>query len=324
MNQTTFVTIVYELDLRMLILQVISAYRNFNHSQICEYIIVNNGRAVEDEKLREYLSRFLSADFFKKVRLINSKNILTDIEYAESSGQRTQQILKLRISKFINTKSYVILDAKNFFVRKSDLSLFISNEKYLTILSSYISEYWQPYIKNSLSFFNIDDRQMLERYILGYKNSDVDILSGFCDVFEHSSLNNSYSIPVEYTSLVLGGGLEVNLSINMFGKGSFIIRKDLFDEIGGYEVDNSAIPMVDYRFYLKAALHGAKISIVPYAQYYYRKNSPKSLFYTSGNNRDQKFLAKTSIQKIFEDKLGKDIATAISPMIWDVSLPVFN
>lgn len=176
-----------------------------------------------------------------------------------------------------------------------------------------------------ICFFDDDDianELMLQRYIQAYKNLDLDIISGFCDVFEHSKVNE---LPrTEYASLALGGGLEVNLSINMFGKGSFIVKKSIFDKIGGYEVDDSAVPTVDYRFYLKAALEGAKISIVPFPQYYYRKNSPKSLFYIAGNDRTQKFLAKTSVEKIFEQKFGRDLAMGISSMIWDVALPSFE
>lgn len=280
----------------------------------------------------EFLSR-------KYNQLLDIKSYISDkeplisvvIPTSDRPSLLEQALQSLEKQTYKNYEIIIVDDNSTNFLRNRELAneykcsyIYLSEKSYKGLACNIGTSYASGEL---ICFFDDDDiadRQMLERYILGYKNSDVDILSGFCDVFEHSSLNNSYSIPVEYTSLVLGGGLEVNLSINMFGKGSFIIRKDLFDEIGGYEVDNSAIPMVDYRFYLKAALHGAKISIVPYAQYYYRKNSPKSLFYTSGNNRDQKFLAKTSIQKIFEDKLGKDIATAISPMIWDVSLPVFN
>ena len=68
---------------------------------------------------------------------------------------------------------------------------------------------------------------------------------------------------------------------------------------------------------------GADISIIPQAQYFYRKNSPKSLYYLSGNNRTQQFLAKTSIQNILEKKLGRDIGKAVAPMIWNISLPSF-
>lgn len=176
-----------------------------------------------------------------------------------------------------------------------------------------------------ICFFDDDDiadRLMIERYMVAYSRMNVDILSGFCAVFEHKNSNNFKDF--EYKSLALGGGLEVNLSANMFGKGSFIVKKSIFDKVGGYEQDNTAIPTVDYRFYIKAALEDAIISTVPYIQYYYRKNSPNSLFYNIGDDRTKRFLAKTSIQSIFERKLGRDIALAISPMIWDVSLPAFN
>lgn len=176
-----------------------------------------------------------------------------------------------------------------------------------------------------ICFFDDDDiadESMIARYMRAYSLMDVDILSGFCAVFEHEKREDFHNF--EYKSLALGGGLEVNLSANMFGKGSFMVKRSIFDEVGGYEVDGCAVPMVDYRFYIKSALENAKISIVPYVQYYYRKNSPNSLFYQTGDDRTKKFLAKMSIQTILQRKLGRDIALAVAPMIWDISLPIFE
>lgn len=157
MKQTTFVTIAYELDFRMLVLQAISLYRKFEHSQIYEYIIINNGKETNTEVLKKYFKNILPIAFVSKIRFLSYKEILSEEEYRNSQGQRTQQILKLRISKFINTKSYILLDAKNFFVRKANLDLFLHNEKYYTFFSNKVSEYWIPYIQNSLSIFAIDN-----------------------------------------------------------------------------------------------------------------------------------------------------------------------
>ncbi|QIM61883.1 hypothetical protein A1D29_00310 [Pasteurellaceae bacterium Orientalotternb1] len=156
MNQTTLVTIAYELDFRMLILQAISIYRNFNHLDIHEYIIINNGNNTENKILEKYFKRIFSDTFFEKIKVIHSKDILSNDEYSNCSGQRSQQILKLRASKFVNTTNYIILDAKNFFIRKSNIRLFVGNEKYLTTFSTNISEYWTPYINNSFLELNVE------------------------------------------------------------------------------------------------------------------------------------------------------------------------
>ena len=72
---------------------------------------------------------------------------------------------------------------------------------------------------------------------------------------------------------------------NFFGKGTFIIKSDKFHMVGGYQVDETTIPMVDYRFYIRAALKGLNISIIPKSLYRYRKNSPNSLFYENKDNK---------------------------------------
>lgn len=157
MAKTTLVVIAYELDYRMLILQAISVYRNFDYAQISDYIIINNGNCANNDMLQKYFERVFPYIFFKKMKFINSADILSYEEYEKSSGQRTQQILKLRVSSIIDTESYIILDAKNFFIRKSNLNLFIDVDdgKYFTTFSNNISEYWIPYISNSFLEFNL-------------------------------------------------------------------------------------------------------------------------------------------------------------------------
>lgn len=177
-------------------------------------------------------------------------------------------------------------------------------------------------------FFDDDDiahSEMISRYVKAYSNNqNVDIISGFAAVFEHDKYITNKAVLPEYTSLALGGGLEVNLHINFFGKGTFIIKKEKFLDVGGYEVDYDKVPMVDYRFYIKSALSNLGIMIIPTIQYYYRKNSPRSLFYENLGVNNTQYLAKHSIQKIMEKKLGKDIGSAVSSMIWDISLPLFK
>ena len=179
-----------------------------------------------------------------------------------------------------------------------------------------------------ICFFDDDDiahAEMISRYVRAYSsNNNVDIISGFAAVFEHEKYVMENTILPEYTSLALGGGLEVNLHINFFGKGTFIIKKEKFLDVGGYEVDYDKVPMVDYRFYMKSALSNLNIMIIPTIQYYYRKNSPRSLFYDNLGVNNTQYLAKHSMQKIIEKKLGNDVGAAVSSMIWDVSLPLYK
>ncbi|PWD88521.1 glycosyltransferase [Ignatzschineria cameli] len=179
-----------------------------------------------------------------------------------------------------------------------------------------------------ICFFDDDDiayPEMIERYIKTFLlRPEVDILSGFANCFEHDDYIQKGKINPEYSSLALGGGLEVNLHINFFGKGTFIIKKEKFIKVGGYEVDFDSVPMVDYRFYIKAALKNLNIGNIPLNQYYYRKNSPRSLFYLNRGKVDMQFLAKTSMINILKDSLGEDIGGAFTSFIWDINLPKYE
>jgi len=179
-----------------------------------------------------------------------------------------------------------------------------------------------------ICFFDDDDLakpQMIENYMKIFSvDNSADIISGFADCFEHQIYKDSDSINVEYTSLAVGGGLPENLHINFFGKGTFVVRKQFFMNMGGYEVDDDSVPMVDYRFYIKAAINSANIIVIPIALYYYRKNSPNSLFYI---NKDKKYLqykAKKSIEKILKERLGEMIGGSIASFVWTTGMPLYE
>lgn len=177
-------------------------------------------------------------------------------------------------------------------------------------------------------FFDDDDLalpNMLTAYVTALsRDPKLDIISCFAGVFEHANWENGLMPTADYTSLAIGGNNETNFACNFFGKGTFIIRKDKFDLVKGYEEDAAAIPMVDYRFYIKSALNSLCISIIPKALYLYRKNSPNSLYYTKVDSKRTLYLAKYGIQKIFVDHFGEEMGRALIPHIWNISQPRFE
>jgi glycosyltransferase involved in cell wall biosynthesis len=179
-----------------------------------------------------------------------------------------------------------------------------------------------------ICFFDDDDLAypwMIDCYIGVFnRNPELDVLSCFADCFEHENINADSVAPVEYVSLALGGTLETNILANFFGKGTFIIKADKFKKVGGYQTDNCTTPMVDYRFYIRAALNGLNISIIPKSLYKYRKNSPRSLFYENKDNKRLMFLAKSGIESEFISKYGYAVGKTVSQVIWNLSLPPYE
>jgi glycosyltransferase involved in cell wall biosynthesis len=182
------------------------------------------------------------------------------------------------------------------------------------------------YAKGSLICFfdddDIADPNMLSTYAKALASDpEIDIISCFAGVFEHSNYSTIGKPITEYTSLAIGGNNETNFACNFFGKGTFLIRTEKFLHIGGYEEDSTPAPMVDYRFYIKSALKGMRIAVIPKALYSYRKNSPNSLYYSKIDNKRNLYLAKHGIQKVFTDHFGEEIGRAFIPHIWNIGQP---
>lgn len=144
-------------------------------------------------------------------------------------------------------------------------------------------------------FFDDDDIAydcMISKYIEAYHIQKYDVMSCFANVFE-TELNPLYE------SLSVGNCFEANIKDNMFGKGTFIIRKDKFDKVK-YDVDSDKMTGVDYRFYIKASNAGLIIKTYPASLYFYRKNSANSLFYTATQELKDKL--KLRLAELISDR----------------------
>jgi len=177
-------------------------------------------------------------------------------------------------------------------------------------------------------FFDDDDLprpDMIQNYINAVQlNPEIDIMSCFAGVFEHSNFSGEGLPDVEYNSYSLGNSFSTNILCNFFGKGTFLIKKSSFIRVGGYAEDNDPVPMVDYRFYVKSSASGLNIQVIPEPLYYYRKNSPKSLFYENKDNKRLQYLAKLGIENNIKLVLGEEVGDGFKHLIWNQSLPKYD
>lgn len=70
--------------------------------------------------------------------------------------------------------------------------------------------------------------------------------------------------------LFLGGAPALGLFINCFGDMNSLIRKDVFEQIGGFTEDYG-VGYEDWEFFAKASLLGNTIEVIPEALFWYRK-----------------------------------------------------
>lgn len=186
-------------------------------------------------------------------------------------------------------------------------------------------------VKNSsgkyVLFFDDDDllhNDSVEKYVNVFENDNantIDICSGFCSVFENEEYLATGVARNEYMSLALGNYASGNLISNYFGKGSFIIRREAFDRVGGYDTDTNNTHMVDYRFYVKATSSGLNVHIVPRSMYFYRKNSNGSLYYENANDAMKLFDAKSVVFNTIKKKVAPELHDMLGMLYFNHSYP---
>ncbi|MFQ1947717.1 glycosyltransferase, partial [Aeromonas veronii] len=177
-------------------------------------------------------------------------------------------------------------------------------------------------------FFDDDDilhSDAIEKYV-NFLEHDLtcDLTSCFCDVFENKEFIETGKINSEYTSMSLGDYKSGNLISNYFGKGSFMIRREKFLEIKGFDEDFDNTHMVDYRFYIKASTADLKLHIIPSSLYSYRKNSNGSLFYESQGDPIKLYNAKYRILNSINKKIDPSLHDLISMLYMNNSNPKFQ
>ena len=131
------ISITFDLEIHLQILQILSIDIHFDKRSINNYYIIINS-----EKNYTYLVSYLcdlcdlcdiSKDLYNKIIFIDANNILPstasfhksrpDLDLSYLSYLK-QEILKLSIAKFVNTKYYLMLDSKNHFIRDVDITDF--------------------------------------------------------------------------------------------------------------------------------------------------------------------------------------------------------
>jgi Glycosyltransferases, probably involved in cell wall biogenesis len=171
-----------------------------------------------------------------------------------------------------------------------------------------------------LVFFDDDDipaPRYLEEITKAFECSSYDIISTFCQAFEANEQDHKEYLHV---SMAIGGSVYPNLYCNFFGKGCFGVRSSAFRLIGGFTHDETILPFVDYRFYLKAAINDLEIGILPRALYGYRTSSSNSLFKES-SKVEKLFKVKSQIADIVTSGGGEYLKDLSCYFIMNTSLP---
>lgn len=151
--QVDLVTVVYGPEISLLQLQARSFGRNLDAKNVRNiHIIINE---LEPASAFEKISEFVDAEYGA---LRDRVKIWTASEISEvdsSRGWRTQQTLKLRIADRIESKKYIVFDAKNHLIKKCSVQDFLASDgrprSFWTVQAGSLKNY----LINSLAYFGI-------------------------------------------------------------------------------------------------------------------------------------------------------------------------
>lgn len=115
---------------------------------------------------------------------------------------------------------------------------------------------------------NVTAPNMIERMVRGMEVSGVDCLS--CHNFAFRSDDQRKSERWENRYAPIGPCLEVAMYENALGDVNFIIRREVFEELGGFH-EQRDIGLEDWDFLLRLVESGFTLDVIPEVLFYYRQ-----------------------------------------------------
>lgn len=101
------------------------------------------------------------------------------------------------------------------------------------------------------------------------ESTQIDILTTFCRAFRGLGKPGTRRGQLRNTITPLGGCLAYGVYRNPFGDANCLVRKEVFDALGGYSEDYR-IGKDDMEFYIRAVSSGYRLEPVPKTLFYYR------------------------------------------------------
>lgn len=134
---------------------------------------------------------------------------------------------------------------------------------------------------------NIAKPNMVSKFVSAMKNSKSDCLTCYFDQFlGEGEVNNKSLNGITYT--LLGPSLETGVFSNCFGDTNFIVKKSVFNEIGGFLPQR--VVTEDWQILAKIALKGYKIDVIPEPLFWYRVLPESNVIYGSEFYKQQLIL----------------------------------
>jgi len=116
---------------------------------------------------------------------------------------------------------------------------------------------------------NVAEPDMIENFAAGMEFSGADCLTCHFNAFSGSSLTGDSRKEPLYTYTPVGACLEGGIMENIFGDTNFIIKRDVYDRLGGF-FKNKGESWEDYLFLSKLCIEGYRLEVLPRVLFWYR------------------------------------------------------
>ena len=134
---------------------------------------------------------------------------------------------------------------------------------------------------------NVAKPDMVESFVDAMERSDCDCLSCYFDTIEGRGPVNKESLTGE-TYTLLGPSLETGAFANCFGDTNFIVKKSVFDAVGGFIPKR--VVTEDWMILSRIALKNFKVDIIPDALFWYRVLPESNVGFGSEFEKQQQIL----------------------------------
>ena len=114
---------------------------------------------------------------------------------------------------------------------------------------------------------NVAMPHMVSAFVRGMEASGCDCLSSFFDQFTGEGIVDNQSIN-GITYALLGSCAEIGAFMNCFGDTNFIIKRDVFEKVGGFLPQR--VVTEDWQILTRLVLQGYSIDVIPEALFWYR------------------------------------------------------
>lgn len=158
---TTFVTVMFEPELPLLELQARSAGRFLEGSSVEQFLIIDNTKQGMSVPQRRRISHEYGA-LLPKVRFLRPTDL---IDVPSADGWFIQQILKLAVARRVDSRTYVVLDAKDHFVRSTSGRDFVGDSgKGKVPVYPYTRHPLREHLERALTYLGADPEPYVSRF----------------------------------------------------------------------------------------------------------------------------------------------------------------